>query len=59
MAVLGTWMYDINTALDNPGMVSLLSQFEAHYGFSEEIDGVKICLPLRAGEPRPGTAPGR
>lgn len=46
MAVIGGWMYDINTALDDREMTLLLDQFQQHYELVEELDGVKLCRPL-------------
>ncbi len=48
VAVIGAWMYDINTALDDPQMELLLAQFQQNYELIEEIDGVKLCRPLPA-----------
>ncbi|MBD3221683.1 hypothetical protein GF314_10615 [bacterium] len=60
VAVLGAWMYDINTALDDREMTLLLEQFERHYAFVEEVDGVKLCEPLgrASGPPAPRTRGG-
>lgn len=46
MVVLGAWMNEIDTALDDEQMVRLLGEFTEHYYFESEIDGVKLCLPV-------------
>ncbi|MEZ4386241.1 MAG: hypothetical protein R3D98_01435 [Candidatus Krumholzibacteriia bacterium] len=56
LAVVGTWMYDINTALD-PQMVQLLGQFTGNYELVEQIDDVKLCRPAAA-PPAPGRGGG-
>lgn len=46
VAVVGAWMHDLNTALDNRAVLQLLAQFNANYEAVQEIDGVKLCRPI-------------
>lgn len=51
VTVIGAWMHDIDTALDDQQMIDLLADFQAHYVLVDELDGVKICVPARAAGP--------
>ena len=44
VTVLGAWMSDLNTALDDRDTKELLGIFKRHYSFLEERDGVKFCI---------------
>jgi len=46
LVVVGAWMNEIDTALDNEQMERLLGDFTTHYYFVAEIDGVKLCVPV-------------
>jgi 4-amino-4-deoxy-L-arabinose transferase-like glycosyltransferase len=46
-AVIGAWMYDVDTALDDDQMLDLLAEFNRHYRLIAEFDGVGICRRLR------------
>lgn len=46
MVVVGTWMYDIDAALDNEQMQRLLAHFHRHYETIEQVDDVKLCKPV-------------
>jgi hypothetical protein len=46
IVVLGTWMNEINTALDDPQMIELLQVFQANYQATRAYGDVKICEPL-------------
>lgn len=54
-AVVGTWMNDVNTALDDQQMIDLLTEFTSHYVLVKELDGVKLCR--RARDVDPGRQP--
>lgn len=46
VAVVGAWMNDLDTALDDREVLQLLDQFQQNYVLVEEIEGVKLCRPI-------------
>lgn len=48
--VLGVWMNELNTVLDDDQMRELLGVFQDHYCFEDNIGRAKITLPCARGE---------
>lgn len=46
-AVIGVWMHDLHHVLDNRRTQDLLDLFNQHYGFFDEVQGVKLCKRRR------------
>ncbi len=47
LVVLGTWMYEVNNALDDKQTASVLDVFTAHYELVAQVGDVKLCLRRR------------
>ncbi len=47
VVVVGAWMNEVDTALDDGQMTDLLQHFARHYQGIEDRDGVKLALRLR------------
>jgi hypothetical protein len=47
LVVVGAWLNEIDTVLDDAEMTELLRHFQGHYVGIDEIDGVKLAIPQR------------